>query len=81
MAMAQAEGDVTMEEDDLKLIREIVTYGGRKYTAGNIDRSRYQRLVDMGWLTPAVTNISDVEYEVTEKGGAAAAFKTTSRLA
>jgi hypothetical protein len=44
----------------------------RKYTAGNIDRSRYDRLVDMGWLTPFKTNISDVEYQATDKGRAAA---------
>ena len=42
---------MTDSNDDLKLIREIVAHGGRKYTAGNIDRSRYQRLVDLGWLT------------------------------
>jgi hypothetical protein len=52
---------------------DIVASGGRKYTAGNIDRSRYNRLVDMGWLTPFKTNISDVEYQATEKGRAAAA--------
>jgi DUF3860-like len=56
------------DEDDLKLIRQIVASDGRKYTAGNIDRSRYDRLVDLGWLTPFKTNISDVEYQVTEKG-------------
>jgi hypothetical protein len=61
------------DEDDLKLIRQIVASDGRKYTAGNIDRSRYDRLVDLGWLTPFKTNISDVEYHVTEKGRAASA--------
>ena len=61
------------DEDDLKLIRQIVASDGRKYTAGNIDRSRYDRLVDLGWLTPFKTNISDVEYQVTEKGRAASA--------
>ena len=60
-----------MDDKDLKLIRQIVASNGRKYTAGNIDRSRYARLVDMGWLTPFKTNISDVEYQVTEKGRAA----------
>ncbi len=60
------------DEDDLKLIRQIVASDGRKYTAGNIDRSRYDRLVDMGWLTPFETNIGDVEYQATEKGRAAA---------
>ena len=55
-----------MQDEDLKLIRQIVASGGRKYTAGNIDRSKYDRLVDMGWLTPFRTNISDVIYDVTE---------------
>ena len=60
-----------MNDQDLKLIRQIVASDGRKYTAGNIDRSRYAGLVDMGRLTPFKTNISDVEYQVTEKGRAA----------
>jgi hypothetical protein len=64
---------MTLTDNDLKLIREIVAHGGRKYTAGNVDRSRYQRLVDLGWLTPFVVNISDVEYVATEQGVAAAA--------
>jgi hypothetical protein len=64
---------MTHGNDDLKLIREIVAHGGRKYTAGNIDRTRYQRLVDLGWLTPFIVNISDVEYVATEQGVAAAA--------
>jgi hypothetical protein len=60
-----------MQDEDIKLLRRIVAGGGRKYTAGNIDRSRYDRLVDLGWLTPFKTNISDIEYQVTEKGRAA----------
>jgi hypothetical protein len=65
---------MTDVDEDFKLIRQIVAGGGRKYTAGNIDRSRYDRLVDAGWLTPVRTNTSDVEYQVTDKGRAAAAF-------
>jgi hypothetical protein len=49
------------------LILQIVASGGRKYTAGNVDRARYDRLVDLGWLTPFKTNISDVEYQATDK--------------
>jgi hypothetical protein len=60
-----------MQDEDLKLIRPIVASGGRKYTAGNVDRTRYDRLVDMGWLFK--TNISDIEYQVTDNGRAAAA--------
>jgi hypothetical protein len=32
------------DENDLKLIRQIVAGGGRKYTAGNIDRRKYEQL-------------------------------------
>jgi hypothetical protein len=46
---------INMDDQDLKLIRQIVASDGRKYTAGNIDRSRYDRLVDLGWLTPQLT--------------------------
>jgi hypothetical protein len=74
-APSWAEGEVvTGLDEDLKLIRQIVASGGRKYTAGNIDRSRYDRLVDLGWLIPFKTGISDVEYQVTDEGRAAAAF-------
>ena len=62
-----------MQDEDIELLRRIVAGGGRKYTAGNIDRSRYDRLVDLGWLTPFKTNIGDVEYHVTEKGRVASA--------
>jgi hypothetical protein len=60
-----------VQDEDLKPIRQIVASGGRKYTAGNIDRSKYDRWVDMDWLTPFETSISDVEYQATEKGRAA----------
>jgi hypothetical protein len=62
-----------MQDEDFKLIRQIVASGGRKYTAGNVDRTRYVRLVDLGWLTPFKTNISDVEYQATDKGRAVVA--------
>jgi hypothetical protein len=61
-----------VEPTDLELIRNIAAAGGRKYTAGNLDRGKYQRLVALGWLTEVSVNISDVVYEVTEAGKAAA---------
>jgi hypothetical protein len=70
-----------MDNEDHKLIRQIVASDGRKCAAGNIDRGRYDRLVDMGWLTPFKTNISDVEYRATEKGRAAATHARTGSSA
>ena len=64
-----------MVDDGTKLSRQIIAAGGRKYMAGNLDRSRYDQLVDLGWLTPFKTNVSDIEYQVTEKGRAAAAIE------
>ena len=64
---------INVQEPEFKTrFAETPASDGRKYTAGNIDRSRYDRLVDLGWLTPFKTNISDVEYQATEKGRAAA---------
>jgi hypothetical protein len=62
-----------MTLEDRILLREIIAAGGRKYTAGNIDRSRYQRLVHFGWATAHLFNVSDVEYEVTDEGRQAVA--------
>ena len=59
------------EPADLELIRRIASTGGRKYTGGNIDRRKYQRLVALGWLTEVSVNITDVVYEVTDAGKAA----------
>jgi hypothetical protein len=63
-----AEGEGKMTEDDRILLRQIIAAGGRKYTAGSIDRSRYERIVDFGALIATVVNGGDVQYEVTEQG-------------
>ena len=57
-----------MTTENLNLIRKIVLQGGRKYTAGNIDRDKYKLLVDLGWLAPFNVNSSDVEYVATDLG-------------
>ena len=56
-----------MTEGDRILFRDILPSGGHKYTGGNIDRSRYERLVDFGALTATVVNAGDVQYEVTDQ--------------
>jgi hypothetical protein len=61
------------EPEDLKLIRSIVRQGGKKYTGGNIDRHKYRRLVELGWLKGTPINLSDVVYEVTPAGNEIAA--------
>jgi hypothetical protein len=55
---------IALSEDDLKLLHEIAKSGGRKYTAGAIDRTRYARLETAGLLKGQATNLSDVVYEL-----------------
>ena len=33
-----------------------------------VDRDKYQRLVELGWLKAFAANISEVSYRVTERG-------------
>jgi hypothetical protein len=51
---------IALSENDLRLLREIAKSGGRKYTAGAIDRTRYARLETVGLLKGQATNLSDV---------------------
>jgi hypothetical protein len=62
-----------MELEDLLLLREIAAQGGNRYTVGNVDRRRYDRLTDAGFLTPYVINVCNVLYELTPAGRAVAA--------
>ena len=55
-------------DDDRKLLCKLIAQGGRKYTAGNIDRRKYERLVEPGWLAATSPNMGDVLYVVTDKG-------------
>jgi DUF3860-like len=70
--LAMTEQYLVAEATDLALIRRISATGGKKYTAGNINREKYRRLVALGWLTAVSVNVSDVLYEVTGAGKVAA---------
>jgi hypothetical protein len=70
--MATAEALTMAQPDDFKLIKQIVAAGGHKHMIGEVDRDKYQRLVELGWLKAFVTNISEIPYRVIERGKAAA---------
>jgi hypothetical protein len=38
---------VMAQPDDFKLIKQIVAAGGHKYITGELDRYKYQRLVEL----------------------------------
>ena len=51
-----------LDEDTLKLLRSMQRTDGRKYTAGRIDRSRYERLEKEGLIKGTPANVGDVIY-------------------
>jgi hypothetical protein len=53
---------------DRRLFSELPFNDGRLYTSGNVDRRKYDRLVNLGWVKAVSTNISDVEYHLTLAG-------------
>lgn len=68
-----------MHIQDFKLIREILTRGGR-VGPGEIDQSRLDELVKLGWLE--LTDLENTkDYTITERGRAAASYRQLSRLA
>ena len=65
-------------EVDSQVLNSMQFTNGKFYTAGNINRRKYQRLEDMGWIKGISTNISDVEYYLTDAGRAQLALTTTA---
>ncbi|MCA6109568.1 TenA/THI-4 family protein [Bradyrhizobium cenepequi] len=59
--------------DDFRLIREIVAAGRPRQVIEQLDQTRYQRLVELGWLKSFYHELGHVSYRVTERGRAAAA--------
>jgi DUF3860-like len=60
------------QPEDFKLIKQIVATGGHKHLMGELDRDKYQRLVELGWLKASITNAGEVSYRATGRGRAAA---------
>jgi hypothetical protein len=57
-------------EADSRTLASMQFANAKCYTAGNMNRRKYARLEDIGWIKGISTNISDVEYYLTETGGA-----------
>jgi hypothetical protein len=57
-------------EADSRVLISMQFTNGRYYTAGNMNRRKYERLEEIGWIKGISTNISDVEYYLTETGRA-----------
>jgi hypothetical protein len=65
-------------EADSQFLSSMQFKNGRCYTAGNINRRKYERIEDIGWIKGISTNISDVEYHLTETGRAQLALTSVA---
>ncbi len=55
---------------DSRVLSSMKFTNGKCYTAGNMDRRKYERLEEIGWIKGLSTNLSDVEYYLTNTGQA-----------
>ena len=65
-------------EADCKVLSSMQFTDGKFYTAGNMNRRKYVRIEDIGWIKGIATNISDVEYYLTATGRAQLALAQTA---
>jgi len=75
----------TLEEDkmlptktDSEVLGSMQFGDGKFYTAGNMNRRKYERLEAIGWVKGVATNMSDVEYYLTTSGRAQRALIDTA---
>jgi hypothetical protein len=65
-------------EADSQVLNSMQFTNGKFYTTGNMNRRKYQRIEDIGWVKGISTNISDVEYHLTDTGMAQLALTRTA---
>jgi len=65
-------------EADSQVLSSMQFINDKYYTAGNVNRRKYERLEEIGWVKGIGTNISDVEYHLTESGRAQFALTRTA---
>jgi hypothetical protein len=59
---------------DSQVLQSMQFTNGKFYTAGNMNRRKFERLEEIGWIKGISTNISDVEYYITQAGRIQAAL-------
>jgi hypothetical protein len=57
-------------ESDAQVLLSIPFNDGKYYTSGNMNRRKFDRLESIGWIKGIATNLSDVEYYLTDAGSA-----------
>jgi hypothetical protein len=59
---------VAPTEADRRLFASMKFTSDRFCSSGNVNRSKYERLEEIGWIVGTATNMSDVEYRLTATG-------------
>lgn len=55
-------------ETDRKVLMSMKFERGTFLTRGNMNRRKFERLEELGWIKGVSVNLSDVAYQITEKG-------------
>jgi len=59
---------VVPTETDRQVLMSMRFLMGRSMTRGNMNRRKYERLEEIGWIKGYSVNVSDVEYHLTPEG-------------
>ncbi|MEY9466267.1 hypothetical protein ABH973_006680 [Bradyrhizobium ottawaense] len=71
---------VTPTATDRNILAEMKFVDGRCYTAGAMNRRKFERLEKIGWIEGKSLNPSDVEYRLTRAGGYELALVRRGRM-
>ena len=61
---------------DRQVLMSMTFEGGKFYTAGNMNRRKFERLEEIGWIKGIGVNVNDVEYYLTKEGEEAYRIRT-----
>jgi hypothetical protein len=59
---------IASTETDRQVLHDMPFKNGRCLTQGNMNRRKFERLEEIGWIKALAVNISDVEYHLTASG-------------
>jgi hypothetical protein len=59
---------VVPTETDRQVLMSVRFTNGKCMTRGNMNRRKFERLEDIGWIKGLSVNVSDVEYHLTKDG-------------
>lgn len=67
-------------QSDRQALQDMTFRNGRCLTLGNMNRRKFERLEEIGWIKGIPVNISDVEYHLTASGRKELAILSTPRI-